>query len=53
LVPAATIYNHTPNFIHSMGPAQMKAARTARLQVNGCKIIQVARIPKSPREQKA
>jgi hypothetical protein len=38
----ATIYNHTPNFLYSMGPAMMKAAREARLLVNGCKIIQVA-----------
>jgi len=44
LVPCATIYNHTPNFLFSMGPAQMKGARIARLLVNGCKIIQVARL---------
>jgi hypothetical protein len=41
LQPRATIYNHTPNFLYSMGPAQMKAARDARLLVNGCKVIQV------------
>ena len=43
LKPCATIYNHNPNFIYSMGPAQMRAARKARLYVNGCKIIQIAR----------
>ena len=44
LAHRATIYNHTPNFVFSMGPAQMKAARQAKLLVNGCKIIQVAKI---------
>ena len=43
LIPCATIYNHNPNYIYSMGPAQMKAARVARLLCNGCKIIQIAR----------
>jgi hypothetical protein len=44
LRPHATIYNHTPNFLYSMGPAQMKSAREARLVVNGCKVIQVVTI---------
>jgi hypothetical protein len=43
LMPHVTIYNHNPNFVYSMGPAQMKAARKARMLCNGCKIIQVAR----------
>src|SRR4051794_21525875 len=43
LAPCVTIYNHTPNFIYSMGPAQMIAARTARVLLNGCKVIRVAR----------
>jgi hypothetical protein len=43
LMAHATIYNHNPNYVYSMGPAQMKAARKARLLCNGCKIIQVAR----------
>jgi hypothetical protein len=47
LTPHATIYNHNPNYVYSMGPAQMKAARTARLLCNGCKIIQVARVQAS------
>jgi hypothetical protein len=47
LTPRATIYNHNPNYVYSMGPAQMKAARTARLLCNGCKIIQVARVQTS------
>lgn len=42
LIPRATIYNHTPNFLYTMGPAMMKAARLARLHVNSCKVIQVA-----------
>jgi hypothetical protein len=41
LQPRATIYNHTPNFLFSMGPAMMKAAREARLLVSGCKVLQV------------
>jgi len=45
LDPAATIYNHNPNFVYTMGPAQMKAAVRARVQCNGCKIIQVASKP--------
>jgi hypothetical protein len=44
LMPHATIYNHNPNYVYSMGPSQMKAARTARLLCNGCKVIQVARL---------
>jgi hypothetical protein len=44
LQPRATIYNHTPNFLHSMGPAQMKSTREARLLVSGCKVIQVVTI---------
>jgi SAM-dependent methyltransferase len=42
LRPRATIYNHNPNFVYTMGPAQMLAMRKARLAANGCKIIQVA-----------
>jgi hypothetical protein len=45
LRPRATVYNHTPNFLFSMGPAMMKAAREARLLVNGCKVIQVVIVP--------
>lgn len=41
-IPKATIYNHAPNFVWTMGPAQMVAARKEKLQCNGCKVIQVA-----------
>jgi hypothetical protein len=44
LKPRATIYNHNPNFVYTMGPAQMLASRKAKLQCNGCKIIQVAMV---------
>ena len=44
LTPRATIYNHNPNYIYTMGPAQMKAARVARMHCNGCKVIQVATV---------
>jgi hypothetical protein len=47
LEPAATIYNNNPNYVYTMGPAMMKAAILGKKghQLNGCKIIQVARKP--------
>lgn len=39
----ATIYNNNPNYVYTMGPAQMLAARRDKLLCNGCKVIQVAR----------
>jgi hypothetical protein len=52
LVPRTTIYNHNPNFIYTMGPAQMRAARIGKTHVNGCKIIQVATVPTEKRKIK-
>jgi hypothetical protein len=43
LVPVATFYNPNPNFVYSMGPAMMKAAKSARFICSGCKVIQVAK----------
>jgi hypothetical protein len=42
-VPIATFYNPNPNFVYSMGPAMMKAAKSARFVCSGCKVIQVAK----------
>jgi hypothetical protein len=44
-VPVANFYNPNPNFVYSMGPAMMKAAKSARFTCSGCKVIQVARKP--------
>jgi hypothetical protein len=45
LKPWATICNHNPNYIYTMAPPQMYAARRSRMLVNGCKMIRVVRKP--------
>jgi hypothetical protein len=45
LEPWATICNHNPNYIYTMAPPQMYAARRSRMLVNGCKMIRVVRKP--------
>jgi hypothetical protein len=45
LVPHTTVYNQTRNYITAISALQQAAAKKAKLIVNDCKVIQVARLP--------